>query len=112
LTVCCGLAAALPIHRLVGTCRAFGGVAITTGMMEMVPKHFMGRVQNTFYFAATALQLGLSFAVGTAAHRMGLVYGFGMVGVVYLFACLSGTWPARETVITSDIGQPLATPSS
>jgi MFS family permease len=107
-----GLMAAVAIYFVMGCSRALGGVAITTGMMEMVPKHFMGRVQNTFYFAATALQLGLSFAVGTAAHRMGLVYGFGMVGVVYLFACLAGSWPARETVITSDIGQPVATHSS
>lgn len=97
---------AVCIYFVMGSCRAFGGVAITTGMMEMVPKHFMGRVQNTFYFVATTLQLGLSFAVGTAAHRMGLAYGFAIVGGVYLLACLSGTWPARDILGAADIAEP------
>lgn len=98
-----GLIAAVAIYVIMGSCRALGGVAITTSMMEMVPKHFMGRVQNTFYFAATALQLGLSFAVGTAAHRLGLAYGFAIVGAVYLMACVSGTWPARDAAISSKV---------
>ena len=102
-----GLLASVAIYLVMGCCRALGGVAITTSMMEMVPKHFMGRVQNTFYFAATALQLGLSFAVGTAAHRLGLAYGFSIVGAVYLLACLSGTWPARESVPAKQGAQPL-----
>jgi hypothetical protein len=107
-----GLIAAVGIYFIMGCCRAFGGVAITTGMMEMVPKHFMGRVQNTFYFAATALQLGLSFAVGTAAHRLGLAYGFAIVGSVYLLACVSGAWPARETRVTGEFSEPIATANS
>jgi MFS family permease len=102
-----GLIAAVAIYVIMGSCRALGGVAITTSMMEMVPKHFMGRVQNTFYFAATALQLGLSFAVGTAAHRLGLAYGFAIVGAVYLLACLSGTWPAKDPLPANQIAQPM-----
>jgi MFS family permease len=97
---------AVLVYFVMGCCRAFGGVAITTGMMEMVPKHFMGRVQNTFYFVATALQLGLSFAVGTAAHRLGLAYGFAIVGGVYLLACLSGTWPARDVPVSGNMAEP------
>jgi MFS transporter, DHA3 family, macrolide efflux protein len=65
-------------------------------MMEMVPKHFMGRVQNTFYFAATCLQLGFSFLVGAIAHKRSLAEGFAIVGGLYLLACVCGTWPARE----------------
>jgi hypothetical protein len=98
-----GLIGAVAIYVIMGCCRALGGVAITTSIMEMVPRHFMGRVQNTFYFAATALQLGLSFAVGTAAHRLGLAYGFAIVGAVYLLACVSGTWPARDVAIARDV---------
>jgi MFS family permease len=101
------LMAAVCIYSVMGSCRAFGGVAITTGMMEMVPKHFMGRVQNTFYFAATALQLGLSFAVGAAAHRLGLAYGFAIVGGVYLLACLSGSWPAKQISGTTNVAEPM-----
>jgi MFS family permease len=107
-----GLIAAVAIYVVMGCCRALGGVAITTSVMEMVPKHFMGRVQNTFYFAATALQLGLSFAVGTAAHRVGLAYGFGIVGAVYMLACLSGTWPARDSVPAHEVAQPLVSAGS
>jgi MFS family permease len=112
MTVGIGLIAAFCIYFVMGCCRALGGVAITTGMMEMVPKHFMGRVQNTFYFAATVLQLGLSFAVGTAAHRLGLAYGFAIVGCVYLLACVSGTWPAKQTAIADDVREPMLTANS
>lgn len=112
MTVGIGLIAAVGIYFVMGCCRALGGVAITTSMMEMVPKHFMGRVQNTFYFAATALQLGLSFAVGTAAHRLGLAYGFAIVGCVYLLACMSGTWPAKAASATGEFTEPIATANS
>src|SRR5437016_3943582 len=60
------------IYCAMGCGRALGGVAITSTIMEMVPKHFMGRVQNTFYFAGTCLQLFLSLAVCTVAHHKSL----------------------------------------
>ena len=100
--VTAGLMLAVIIYLVMGCCRAYGGVAITSGMMEMVPRHFMGRVQNTFYFAATALQLGLSMLVGSIAHRRGLAPAFAIVGSLYLLACLSGTWPAAETLTPTE----------
>ena len=81
-----------------GCCRALGGVAITSTMMELVPKHFMGRVQNTFYFLGTLMQLVFSFTVGTVAHTRGLAQGFAIVGGIYLLACLTGSWPVRDVV--------------
>ncbi|HEY6351416.1 MAG TPA: MFS transporter [Candidatus Angelobacter sp.] len=84
------------VYAVMGCCRALGGVSITSTMMELVPKHFMGRVQNTFYFAATCLQFGLSILVGTVAHKTGLALAFSIVGSLYLLACLSGTWPVRS----------------
>ncbi|HEX7288545.1 MAG TPA: MFS transporter [Candidatus Angelobacter sp.] len=96
-TLAPALMAAVMVYCIMGCCRALGGVAITSNMMEMVPKHFMGRVQNTFYFAATCLQLGFSFLVGTVAHKRSLAEGFAIVGGLYLLACLSGTWPAKDT---------------
>src|SRR5262249_51336560 len=66
------LLAAVAIYCLMGSCRALGGVAITSTMMDQVAKHFMGRVQNTFFFAGTCLQLVLSLTVGNVAHRRGL----------------------------------------
>ncbi len=67
-------------------------------MMEIVPKQFMGRVQNTFLFAGTLLQLVLAYAVGAAAHRIGLTVGFVIVGSVYLAAGLCSIWPAVKPV--------------
>jgi DHA3 family macrolide efflux protein-like MFS transporter len=90
---------AVLIYCTMGSCRAFGGVGITTSMMEMVPKHFMGRVQNTFYFAATCLQLGFSMLVGTVAHKRSLAEGFAIVGSLYLLACLAGTWRVKSPVL-------------
>jgi MFS family permease len=83
------------VYCVMGCCRALGGVAITSTMMDQVPKHFMGRVQNTFFFAGTLLQLVLSFVVGTVAHTRGLAQAFAIVGTVYLLACATGSWPAK-----------------
>jgi MFS family permease len=106
LEVSLALAVCVAVYCLMGCCRALGGVAITSTMMELVPKHFMGRVQNTFYFLGTSLQLGLSFVVGTVSHTRGLAQGFAIVGGIYLLACLAGTWPARDLVAKE--GSPVA----
>jgi MFS family permease len=95
-TVAVGLAVCVPVYALMGCSRALGGVAITSTMMESVPKHFMGRVQNTFYFLGTLLQLVCSFAVGTVSHTKGLTEGFAIIGGMYLLACLAGSWPVRQ----------------
>jgi len=94
------------VYCVMGCCRALGGVAITSTMMELVPKNFMGRVQNTFYFLGTSLQLGLSFIVGSVSHTRGLAQGFAIVGGIYLLACLAGMWPARDRV--TEEGSPVA----
>jgi MFS family permease len=91
------LLACVVVYCLMGCCRALGGVAIISTMMDQVPKHFMGRVQNTFFFAATLLQLVLSFVVGAVAHSRGLAEAFAIVGTVYLLACAAGSWSPRTT---------------
>jgi MFS family permease len=91
------LLAAVLVYCLMGCCRGIGGVAITSNMMELVPKHFMGRVQNTFYFLGTSLQLIFSFAVGTVAHKRSLTEGFAIIGAVYLLACLAASWPVKQS---------------
>jgi MFS family permease len=89
---------AVLVYGVMGCCRALGGVAINSSMMEQVPKHFMGRVQNTFFFAGTLLQLVLSFVVGRTAHTRGLAQGFAIVGTVYLLASAAGSWPVKVAV--------------
>jgi MFS family permease len=98
LKVSVALAACVAVYCLMGCCRALGGVAITSTMMELVPKHFMGRVQNTFYFLGTLMQLVFSFFVGTVSHTRGLAQGFAIVGGIYVLACLTGSWPATDVV--------------
>jgi MFS family permease len=105
-TVGLAVAVCVAVYCLMGCCRGLGGVAITSTMMELVPKHFMGRVQNTFYFLGTSLQLGLSFIVGSVSHTRGLAQGYAIVGGIYLLACLAGTWPARDLV--AEEGSPVA----
>jgi MFS transporter, DHA3 family, macrolide efflux protein len=98
LKVGLALAVCVAVYCLMGCCRALGGVAITSTMMELVPKHFMGRVQNTFYFLGTLMQLVFSFIVGTVSHNTGLAQGFAIVGGIYVLACLTGSWPVRDVV--------------
>jgi hypothetical protein len=65
--------------------------------MEQVPKHFMGRVQNTFYFVGTFLQIAISLIVGWMAQKVSLPGGFAIIGAVYLVAFLSAMWPVGES---------------
>src|SRR5262249_2146184 len=86
------------VYCIMGCSRALGGVAITSTMMELVPKHFMGRVQNTFYFAGTLMQFVFSFVVGSVSHERSLAEGFAIVGTIYLLAFLAGTWPVKAAL--------------
>jgi MFS family permease len=91
------LALAVPIYFMMGSSRGVGGIALSSEMMQLVPRHFMGRVQNTFSFVASALQIGTSLLAGEAAHRSGLTYGFWIVGAMYLGAGLAAWLPVRRT---------------
>jgi DHA3 family macrolide efflux protein-like MFS transporter len=86
------LAVAVFIYGVMGSARGVSGVAMNTSIMEQVPQHFMGRVQNTFYFAGTALQICLALLVGAVAQAS-LVAGFSVIGLVYAVAFVSASWP-------------------
>lgn len=92
------LAAAVFLYGLMGSARGLSGVAMNTSLMEQVPTHFMGRVQNTFYFFGTALQIGLALVVGAAAQKISLAAGFALIAAVYLIAFISASWPVRTSV--------------
>jgi hypothetical protein len=55
----------------------------------------MGRVQNTFYFFGTFLQVTLGLSVGWIASRISLAAGFGMIAAVYAIAFGSACWPIK-----------------
>jgi MFS family permease len=88
------LALAVVIYALMGSGRGITGVAMNTSLMEQIPPHFMGRVQNTFYAAGTTLQVMQSYLVGAVAQR-NLVAGFSVIGLVYAVGFVSATWPLR-----------------
>jgi len=79
---------AVGLYAIMGSGRGVSGVAMNTSLMEKVPQHLMGRVQNTFYFAGTALQIVLGLLVGVVANYS-LVAGFAIIGLVYAAACVS-----------------------
>jgi MFS family permease len=88
---------AIAAYFVMGTARGVGGVAMNTSLMEMVPKHLMGRVQNTYYFVGTFLQIALALAVGAVAHRVSLVAAFAILASVYGMSFVAASWPAGVT---------------
>jgi len=90
------LAVAVLLYGVGGAARGIAGVALSSTLMETVPKHFMGRVQNTIYFAGTSLQLMLGMFVGVVAHRFGLVYAFAMVATLYFAGFAAALIPVGD----------------
>src|SRR3981081_4219110 len=95
------LAMAVLLYGLMGSARGVSGVAMNTSLMEQVPPQFMGRVQNTFYFFGTFLQVGLGLAVGWVASRISLAAGFGMIAAVYAVAFGSACWPMKTRQVVA-----------
>jgi MFS family permease len=90
------LAVAVLLYGLMGSARGITGVAMNSSLMEQVPKHFMGRVQNSFYFFGTFLQVTLGLVVGWIAERISLAAGFGVIAAVYALAFGSACWPIKR----------------
>ena len=89
---------AIGTYFVMGSARGVGGVAMNTSLMEMVPKHLMGRVQNAFYFTGTFLQLVLAIVVGTVAQKISLVVAFAILGCVYALSFVASSIPAQNDV--------------
>jgi len=89
---------AMCLFLFMGASRSMCGIAISSDMMRLVPKHMMGRVQNTFYFSGMVLQLLLSGIVGWVAHFYSLTLAFCIIATVFLSAFLLTYGPVPETV--------------
>ena len=98
------LVAGILIYGAMGSARGVGGIAMSTSLMEMVPPHLMGRVQNTFYFFGTFLQLVLALAVGAVAHNVSLVAAFAILACVYGFAFVAARWPVGRAAPVEAVG--------
>lgn len=90
-------------YFLMGSARGLAGITMNTSMMEAIPKHMFGRVQNTFYFAGLWLQLFLGWAVGAVAHRVSLTIAFCMVGGVYALASALTLLPAAKAKAADEV---------
>ncbi|MBA3915591.1 MAG: MFS transporter [Acidobacteriales bacterium] len=88
------LAVAVSFYAVMGVGRGIAGVAMNTSIMEQVPRHFMGRVQNTFNFAGTGLQIILAMSVGVVAQK-NLTAGFALIASMYAIAFVSALWAMR-----------------
>jgi MFS transporter, DHA3 family, macrolide efflux protein len=88
------LALAVLFYMLMGSGRGVTGIAFGSSLMEEIPKHYMGRVQNTFYAAGTFLQVLQSYLVGAVAEKK-LIAGFAVIGLVYALGFFSAAWPVR-----------------
>jgi MFS family permease len=89
---------AIITYFVMGSARGVGGVAMNSSLMEMVPKHLMGRVQNAFYFTGTFLQLVLAIVVGTVAQKVSLVIAFAILGSVYALSFIASSLPVEEQI--------------
>ena len=89
------LALAVLLYAAMGSARGVSGVAMNTSLMEQVPPQVMGRVQNTFYFFGTLLQVVLGLTVGWVASRISLAAGFAVIAAVYALAFGSACWPVK-----------------
>ena len=92
------LAIAVCLYGIMGSARGISGVAMNTSLMEQVPQHFMGRVQNAFYFVGTFIQISLSLTVGWMAQKVSLAGGFALIGSMYLIAFLTAAWPVSRSL--------------
>ncbi|PYX49485.1 MAG: hypothetical protein DMG79_08575 [Acidobacteria bacterium] len=93
---------AIAAYFVMGSARGVGGVAMNTSLMEMVPKHLMGRVQNTYYFVGTFLQIALAIIVGTVAHNLSLVTAFAILACVYGLSFVSASWPITSVPVAEE----------
>ena len=87
---------AVLVYFAVGSARGAGGVSLSSTLMETVPPHFMGRVQNTFYFAGLLMQLVLGVSVGYVAHAYSLTAAFAIVAAVFATSFVTSIWPAEK----------------
>jgi MFS family permease len=97
------LVAAILLYAVMGSARGVGGIAMNTSLMEMVPPHLMGRVQNAFYFFGTFLQLVLALAVGAVAHNISLVAAFAILACVYGLSFVAASWPIKTAVEEEEV---------
>jgi MFS family permease len=95
--IAAGIYLASSIYFIAGTARGVGGIALSASIMELVPKHFMGRVQTLFSLFAITLQVSLAPVAGRVARRHSLTLALALIGMLYFLATLTSFWGARTS---------------
>lgn len=94
------LGIALVVFFIMGAARGVSVVTVNTGLMQAVPEHYMGRVQNAFALVSRAAQIVIGLALGLVAHAVGLVAAFLGLALVYgvgaIAAAAAGVPPAAR----------------
>ena len=80
------LFAAVVLQAIFGFFRALGGVVAQSTIMQIVPRHFMGRTQSAFAIWTTTLQVVMSFALGWVTQNAGIIAGFALLALLYAAA--------------------------
>jgi DHA3 family macrolide efflux protein-like MFS transporter len=91
-----GIGVAAGLYLVAGVARGVGGIALSSSIMEAVPKHFMGRVSTLFGIAAIVVQVPLAPVVGRIAHNIGLTWAIFIIALLYLLAATSA-WLSGKT---------------
>jgi hypothetical protein len=63
----------------------------------------MGRVQNSFYFWGTCLQLVLALLIGAVAHNVSLVAAFAILACVYGLSFVAASWPVEVSSSAEEV---------
>jgi DHA3 family macrolide efflux protein-like MFS transporter len=85
------LVGAVVLQAIFGLCRAIGGVTAQSGLMSIVPRHFMGRTQSAMAIFTTCVQLTMSIALGVVAQGVSLIAGYALLALLYAGATLSAS---------------------
>lgn len=81
--------AAVFFQMLFGFFRALSGVVAQAALMQIVPRHFMGRTQSAMAILTTILQLVMSFALGWISQQLSIFAGFALLALIYALGTLS-----------------------
>lgn len=104
-----GFGAAL--YFVAGVARGIGGVALSSSIMDAVPKHFMGRVQTLFSIFGIVLQVSLAPFVGHVAHNVSLTLAVLIIAVLYMIATSAGVMSGKthraleENMVNAEVRQ-------
>jgi MFS family permease len=97
-----GIYLAATFYFFAGSARGVGGIALSASIMELAPRHFMGRVQTLFSLVAIILQISLAPVAGRIAQRHSLTLALAMIAGLYLIATTTSFWGARASRVEPD----------